>query len=187
MSFDQDLAAARANPGEVDWTALRAAYAVSPAYDPDAGGTPQSAALAAAWARGDYKLAAELSGEATDRNWMDMRAQMIGMLACAHDGELARAAAHKAAFNGLLHAVMATGDGTSPATAYHVLATSEAYVLLAYNHLHLRRESLLQQDGHTYDVLTTSHEPDGKPVTVFVDVDQPLARESALAAARKPE
>ena len=183
-SFDQRLAAARANPGGVDWTVLRAAYAASPAYDPDAGSTPQSAALATALARTDYKLAAELAEQATDHDWMDLRAHMLGMLACTHNGEAARAAAHKAAYTGLLRAVLATGDGASAATAYHVLAASEAYVVLAYDHLHLRGETVLLADGHTYDVLTTSRVPDLKAVTVFVNVDQPFAREIALAASR---
>ena len=183
-SFDQRLAAARADPGGVDWTALRAAYAASPAYDPDAGSTPQSAALAAALARTDYKVAAELADQATDHNWTDLRAHMLGMLACAHNGEAARAAAHKAAYTGLLRAVLATGDGASAATAYRVLAASEADVVLAYGHLHLRGETVLQADGHTYHVLTTSHVPDLKVVTVFVNVDQPFARETVLAAGR---
>ena len=183
-AYNQRLAAARANPGDVDWTALRAAYAASPAYDPDAGSTPQSAALAAALSRADYKLAAELADQATDQDWMDLRGHMLGMMACAHNGEAARAAAHKAAYTGLLRAVLATGDGASPATAYRVLAASEAYVLLTYSHLHLRGEAVLQTDGHTYHVLTTSHVPDLKAVTVFVNVDQPFARQIALAASR---
>ncbi len=182
VSFAERLAAARANPGAADWTALRAAYAASPAYDPDAGSTPQSAAAAAALSRTDYKLAAELAGLATDHDWMDLRAHMLGMLACARDGEAAHAAAHKAAYNGLLHALLATGDGASPATAYRVLAASEAYMVLAYGHLHLRGETALQTDGHIYHVLTASHVPDLKVVTVFVNVDQPFARETALAA-----
>ena len=116
---------------------------------------------------------------------MDLRAHMLGMLACAQDGEAAHAAAHKAAYNGSLHALLATGDGASPATAYRVLAASEAYVVLAYNHLHLHREAVLQTGGHTYRVLTTAHLPDLKVVTVFVNMDQPIARETALAAGPK--
>ena len=68
-----------------------------------------------------------------------------------------------------------------------MLAASEAYVVLPYSHLHLRAETIQQKDGHTYDVLTTAHLPDLKLVTVYVNLDQPFARQTALAAVRKAE
>ena len=186
-TFAQRLAAARANPAAANWPALRAAYVASPAYDPDAGSTPQAAAAAAAMLRGDYKVAAALAGQASDHDWLDLRAHMLGMQACAHDGEAAHAAAHKAAYAGLLRAVMETGDGASPETAYHVLSASEAYVVLANDHMHVRNETILQQGGHIYDVVTTRHLPDLKIGTVYVNLDLPFARQAALAAAHKPE
>ena len=56
-------------------------------------------------------------------------------------------------FIGLLSAIAYSGDGQDMATAYYVINPSHEYTLLRYWELHSLGQSLLQQDGQSYDLL----------------------------------
>jgi hypothetical protein len=178
--FHQLLIAAKANPGGTDWPALRAAYAASPTYDPYAGTTPEAAAAEAALLRMDFRLAATIADQALRRNWMDTRAQFAAAAAEKQLGNASQAASHQQAASGNLRAVMATGDGAAPASAYRVLSASEEYLVLQSLKWHPHGQRLQQVQGHWYDVLTVARTPGGPRSELYFNVDTPLARENAL-------
>lgn len=181
VRYHRLLDAAKAAPEAADWTALRAAYAASPAYDPAAGHTQAEAAMAATLQRGDNAAAAALAEQATARNWMDLRAHVMAYLAYTKLHQPDRAAPHQRAAQGITRALRATGDGASPATAIHVLATSEEYVLLLFMHLQSVRQSLIPVAGHTYDRLDATPPAGGTPRQLWFNIDVSLAREAAVS------
>jgi hypothetical protein len=178
--FHRLLIAAKANPGGTDWPALRAAYAASATYDPYAGSTPEAAATEAALQRLDFRLAATIADQALRQDWMDLRAQFAAAAAEKQLGNASQAAAHQQAATGSLHAVMATGDGASTGTAFHVLAASEEYLVVQSLQLHAHGKRLQQVSGHWYDVLTVSRTPGSPRAELYFNVDTPLARETSL-------
>lgn len=178
------LIAAKANPASTDWQALRAAHAASPTYDPFAGSKPEDAAGSAALARDNPKLASQLADRALQMDWMNLRAQLLDEAACRQLGDTARASLHHETAAGLIGAILATGRGTTPDSAIHVLATSEEYALLPTLHLHSKGQRLMQQNGHWLDILSVIHVPDGKPGQLYFNVDASHARENAIATGR---
>ncbi|MDR3535409.1 MAG: DUF4919 domain-containing protein [Acetobacteraceae bacterium] len=179
-SYRHMLDDALANPAAADWSALRRAYAASPAYDPFVSVKPDGPNSTAALRRGDWQTAASLAEAAAAENAMDLRAHLNAYVADRQLGRIAAAETHHAVVVGSIRAILGTGDGTTPQTAFHVLATSEEYVLLDTMGLKSQRQALIRQNGHDYDQLTAIHQPDGAPRVVFFNIDVSFAREKAV-------
>ena len=179
------LDAALANPSAADWAALRQAYADSPAYDPFVGLKPGAPNAVAAIRRGDWQNAAAIADAAAAANTMDLRAQMNAAAADRRIGRVANANIHHDIAVGLLRTIVATGNRATPQTAYHVLGTSEEYVVLDTLHLRPGVQALVPLDGHTYDRLTCTHMPDGQPATVWFNIDVSFAGEKSVTLGQR--
>jgi hypothetical protein len=179
------LDAALANPAAADWAALRQAYAASPAYDPFVGEKPGAPNAIAAMSRGDWQGAASIADAAAAANTMDLRAQLNAAIADRHVGRLADADRHHAITMGLMHAILATGNGATPQTSFHVLGTSEEYVVLDVMHMRRGRQALVHLDGHAYDQLSCTHIPDGVPGDVWFNIDVSLAGETSVVTGQR--
>ncbi len=179
------LDAALANPSATDWTALRHAYAASPAYDPFVAEKPGAPNAALAARQGDWQSAASIADAAATANTMDLRAQFTASVADRHVGRVADADMHRAIGRGILQAILATGNGTTPQTAFHVLGTSEEYIVLDAMHMRRGSQSLIHQDGHAYDRLSATHLPDGRPGDVWFNIDVSFAAETSVALGQK--
>lgn len=183
--YKRMLDAALANPAAADWTALRQAYAASPAYDPFAGEKPGAPNAIAAMAKGDWQGAAAIAEAAAAANTMDVRAQLNAAIADRHVGRMAQADFHHAITMGLVHAILATGNGATPQTAFHVLGTSEEYVVLDVMHMRRGRQSLVRLDNHAYDQLSCTHIPDGRPGDVWFNIDVSFAGEISVVTGKR--
>jgi hypothetical protein len=75
-----------------------------------------------------------------------------------------------------------TGDGLSPAAAFTPIDVDEEYALMRALGAKVTQQALVQQDGHSYDALTTT-DASGQPATYYFLIDRVLAAE---AAAMKP-
>ncbi len=184
-SYRHMLDAALANPAAADWSALRQAYADSPAYDPFAGLKPGAPNAMAAMGRGDWQGAAGIADAAAAANTMNLRAQLNSAIADRHVGRVADANLHHDIAIGLVHAIIATGNGATPQTAYHVLGTSEEYVVLDAMHMRRGTQALVRLDGHYYDRLTCTHLPDGQPATVWFNIDVSFAGETSVTTGQR--
>lgn len=175
------LVAAKANPGGTDWTALRAAYAASPAFDPSAGEGQAIRASIAALQTGNSAEALAQAQADLQINWMDLRGHILAATAKVGLNGPNPSDPDLVAAEGIIHAIRATGDGHTPATALHVLAVSEEYVLLELSHMKALQQRLVRINGHSFDVLTIIDPQTGRQGGVYFSVDTLLARETALA------
>ena len=179
-AYHRLLDAAKSNPAASDWGALRDAYAKSPAFDPLVGGpTPAARDLAQAVRSEQWALAAERAQAAASANWMDLRAHLYGGIANRKLGNMAAAAVHEAAAQGIVREIRASGNGRTKQTAYRALAVSEEYALLNLAGLTFRQQALVQEGGHAYDRMTCVT-PEGATVDVFFRIDQLFARETDM-------
>lgn len=184
-TYRRMLDAALANPTATDWAALRQAYAASPAYDPFVGLKPGAPNAIAAMSKGDWQGAASIAEAAAAENTMDLRAQLNAAIADRHIGRIADADMHHAITMGLVNAILATGNGATPQAAFHVLGTSEEYVVLNVMHMRRGSQALVPLDGHTYDRLSCTHIPDGRPGDVWFNVDVSFAGEKAVSLGQR--
>ncbi|MCB8883960.1 DUF4919 domain-containing protein [Acidisoma cellulosilytica] len=175
------LVVAKTNPGGTDWTALRAAYAASPAFDPSVGQSQAIRASIAALQAGNSSEALEQAEADLRINWMDLRGHMLAATAKVGLNGPNPSDPDLLAAEGIIRAIHATGDGQTPETAPHVLGASEEHVLLALGHLKEIQQRLVRINGHSFDVLTVIDTRTGSQGGVYFNVDTLLARETALA------
>jgi hypothetical protein len=81
---------------------------------------------------------------------------------------------HRAIALGLLGAIRGGGNGSSPATAFSVIAVREEYSYMRLNGLKPTRQSLVNRDGHAYDAMDVT-DRNGENRTIYFNVDRPFA------------
>ena len=173
------------DPSEVDWQALRFAYADSSSFDllgerTDAARRAMFEALnkdddAAVIAEANTILAAD---------FVDIDAHVGLDLAYKATGQAALSAREHQIALGLLKSVH-TGDGTTPEQAFTVISVSEEYATMRAFALQVTGQALIEAPPHSYDRLTVT-DGAGQTHTVFFLVDRVIAAESALAKAKSP-
>ncbi len=174
-------ASAQADP---DWTAERAAYAASRAYDAFAGAGAVQAAIEAALERGDAKHAASLAEQALKLNGMDVRTQQLAGASERLLGNKSRAEVHEQTAQAMLHAISMTGTGESWESAIHVLAASEELATVSDHKFGLHGQQRVLRDGHYYDLLTLRDAKSHALHVAYFNVDIPVERATDAAQAR---
>ena len=88
---------------------------------------------------------------------------------------------HQKAVESITHAILATGDGKTPETAFRVIDPAEETMLLK-NHFHytLDSQEFRQQVGNFWDVLNYTNPSTKETGKLFFNVDQ------ILGAPRRP-
>ena len=89
-------------------------------------------------------------------------------------GNAEKADLHKFLFEGLIQSVEKSGDGKTPATAFVVISTDEEYVLLHWQGLQPTGQSLINQDGHSYDKMTAVNSKTNETVNYYFNIDKPF-------------
>jgi hypothetical protein len=171
------LAAARA-PGElqVDWGALRLAYADSAEFDLTGARTDAARkAMFAAVNAGDPKVALAQARLILAQDYVDIDAHLVANLASSKLGDAATAAREHNIVLGLLRSIR-TSDGLSPATALNVITVGEEYGMMRAFDMTVTGQALVQQGGHSYDRVSVTT-PDGKPLTLYFLIDRIVAEE----------
>lgn len=169
----------RINQGieRVDFRALRYEIADDPAYDPN---EDQDLLLelniAEDPAKADDVLAQLLFIRFLSPHYQRLAAQKE-MRAGNHRGVLF----HTTIRHLILDSVAASGDGRSPETAFDVIHVDEEYELLRDFELSVDRQSLVEHDGHKYDVMEC-HDDTGEKIRVYFNIDRFFGRGSLVEA-----
>lgn len=167
-----------AHDAAIDFQALRIAYAASAAYDPYGARTRERRQrMMAAAKAGDCPQVLRIAAD-IHRDYITHMGSYWLAFACAQrlgDAEQARINARM--FKGLADAISATGDGRSPATAMEVVAVEEEYGILNARGLKRDQQTLIREDGHSYDKMDAVDDQGGKTILYF-NVDLPLSREA---------
>ena len=177
MDFDTLLAAARADPIGADFHALRMAYARSDSYAPypHIHATRVSVeAMSQALRAGDLDGAQEASAALLASNYLDIEAHMVADYVHTLRDSNGQAAFHRAFAQGLIRALVATGDGKSTRTAFIVLTTSEENTVLRALGYTMTLQALVQEDGHHYDMLRARHSRTGEEAEFYFNIDLPF-------------
>jgi hypothetical protein len=175
------LRAAKADPAQMDWAALRQAYAASPVYNPAVGNNLSMRPVMAASAAGNYAEVAALCEAELARNWMNIPAHFYAAIAYNHLGNRPAASRNDLVVKAFIHGALSGHIGTSPEAAIPVLATIEEYMLLGFSRARFRKQSLVNLGGHFYDAMEYTRDPSPVPATMYFAIDAMFARESKIA------
>ena len=172
--FTRLIAKVRSGDTNVDYQELRAAYAASPGYDPEA--TKLQAMIgmmddAANSGNCDGGLA--LSKKISDIDYVNIDSHLVAAFCYRQRKDIKRADFHHAIATGLIHSIVSSGDGTSPASAYVIVSMDEEYAMLLVMGLEVQRQALVNSNGHSYDRLESTTR-EGHPIVVYFDVSRPF-------------
>ncbi|MCZ7541138.1 MAG: DUF4919 domain-containing protein [Anaerolineae bacterium] len=176
MDYYELLAAAQANPAGADFHTLRMAYARSDAYAPYAFNFAGVQALSQALAAGDFDAALRAAHDLLTANYLDIEAHMVADYVHTLRDSAGQAAYHRAFAQGLIGAILATGDGRSQNTAFIVLSTAEEYTVLRLLGYKSTMQRLVLEDNHAYDVLHGRHTRTGQEAEFYFNIDLPFGR-----------
>lgn len=170
MTDFYDLAhAAEQEPTAADFVALREAYRTSEAYRPIKH-IPQSKLLQITNSADSYVDVISTCENILKANPMDLEARMMLAHAQEHLGESAEKT-HQFA-EGLLDAILASGDGKSLETAWVLLSNHEAWtVMRVFGMKATDQQRVYHDDGRIYDVY--QGKIDGQSVQMYFDVTAP--------------
>lgn len=175
-SYNELLERAKRGDRDLDYQALRYAYAASPGYHPYGGSLRAlKTAMGKAYREKDC---ARVNGEAAkilEIDYVDIDAHMLADLCFRQLGDTARAEFHRAAARGLMRSILQSGDGKSPESAFVVIAVDEEYSLIGAMSLKVQKQSLVNRDGHAYDRMDVTGADADKADVLFFNVDRPLS------------
>jgi len=174
------LAAAKASAPQSDWLGLRIAFAQRPAFKVYGQDVAKGEMFKAVEA-GDCATALTEAKAVIAEAFVDADAHLIAAFCDDKLGDASDALLERDVGVGLLKSIE-TGDGLTPDQAFTPIDVDEEYALIRARGLKVTSQTLVQQGGHNYDVLTTTNDK-GESATYYFLIDRVLAAE---AAAMKP-
>ena len=178
------VTAAKADSQSVDWQALRFAYADRPGFNAYGDGQDLTRKqMRAAMAANDFVGALTQAQLICDQDYVDAEAHLIEALAYIKMGQAAAARRERDIGEGLLRSIQ-TGDGLTAKTAFTVINVPEEYSLVSEFGRRVTRQSLVRQDGHSYDVLETVDQKGDARAFYFL-IDRVMAAEIKQFAPRR--
>jgi hypothetical protein len=172
-SSDYDSLVAKAASGQdVDFDALREAYARSPNYQPHGGAKLNSPVrpMVQAGEGGDCKKAIGIALTILELNFTYFDAHMMLAYCSKKAGDAAAAGKEAKIAIGLVKSILASGDGKTPQTAFRVVTVSEEYSVLKTLRLRKSVQRFISHEGHTYDVLDAKGSGD-RTVSLYFRID----------------
>ncbi len=170
-SFDSLLYEALSDPKEADYTALRRAYVTSDRYMPWVRDTEGLEELRMRMATGRWDEAFQLANELLETDPLSIDIRFMMSRICIQVSQSFEAKCQRTFANGLVRAILRSGDGRTPDTAIRVLDSRELRLVCESLKLTPIRSELGQHGGRWIDAVRATG-PDGE-LTVYFDVHSP--------------
>ena len=168
------LASLKAGKTDIDYARLRTSYMDSPEYKAPKDTSDSENAMIDALNKKDYPAALKNAEVVLDSNYVNMNAHFVAMVANRMLGVKEKSDFHSAVFHGLLQSILDSGDGKSMEKAWVVINVNEEYVVIRFLGFKPFGQSLVQKDGHSYDVMKVKNAQDGTEQTFYFNVDIPF-------------
>jgi|GEM_PF-1463182 len=117
----------------------------------------------------DNKKIEELADKILEIDFTDIRFHMMKAYAMKANGKDFEF--HKIMVQRLEESILASGDGKSPETAFHVAQVKEEYAILNSFGLQVTSQSLSHMGNHSFDVMECQSK-DGKNYTIYFDITE---------------
>ena len=168
------LASLKAGKTDIDYARLRISYMDSPEYEAAKDVSESGKAMIEALNKKDYPAALKNVEIVLDSEYVNMNAHFVAIVANREIGAKEKSDFHSAVFHGLIKSILDSGDGKSLEKAWVVINVQEEYVLLRVLGFAPSGQSLVNKDGHSYDVMKVKDADDGTERTFYFNVDIPF-------------
>lgn len=168
------LSALKGGNTAIDYTRLRLSYMDSPEYKAAKDTSNAETAMWDALDAKDYARALKEAEEVLASEYVNIDAHYVALVANRELGAADKSSFHRTIFRELINSIRSSGDGKTIATAWVVISVHEEYVLLRALGYKPSGQSVLHQDGHSYDVMKVKSAEDGSEQTFYFNVDIPF-------------
>jgi hypothetical protein len=121
-----------------------------------------------------YEKAVSYAKAVLEKNCVDIDAHRVCKVAYKELKYQAQSDFHAFVEKGIIDAILSSGDGATPQTAYVVISVREEYIILNLLGLQLKRQSLTKVGNHEYDKMEVRGHSFGETSVIYFDVDIPL-------------
>jgi hypothetical protein len=173
-AYDTLLERVKQSDQSVDFKALRLAYTETDAYSPYGGDRASRQAMFAAINAKEYEKVLAPAEKILFGNYLDINGHFGCFVAHRALGHTDKTAYHKFVFEGLLNSIKNSGDGLTAKTAFVVISVDEEYAFLNWLGLRTSSQALVNEDGHSYDRMSTTDPKTGAEVSYFFNIDKPF-------------
>lgn len=168
------LERAKKSDATVDFKELRLAYTETPEYSPYGGDREARRNMFASLNAKEYEQALEPAGKILAKNFVDLNAHFVSYVANRELGRSEKATFHKFMFDGLMKSITGHGDGKTAEAAFVVISTDEEYIFFNFVGLRPAGQSLVNQNGHSYDRMMANDPKTNEAVVYFFNIDKPF-------------
>jgi len=173
-SFAALLERAKKSDATLDFKELRMAYTETADYSPYGGERETRKKMFASLNAREFDAAVESAEKILAKNYVEINAHFVAYVAHRESGRAEKATFHKFMFDGLVKAITGSGDGKTAETAYVVITTDEEYTLFNILGLRPAGQSLITQNGHSFDRMTATNPKSNETVVYFFNIDKPF-------------
>ncbi len=158
-----------------DFFTLRMAYTKTKAYDPyDVKFDELRKKISLNIEEKNFKKALEFANKILDKRYIDIKTHFYCTFIYKELNDTLKSNYHYDIYNGLLNSIYFSGDGRSPQTAFIVMEISEEYDLVRWFEMKALEQSLIIEDGYSFDILKVTDE--NKKTELFFNIDLALKR-----------
>jgi hypothetical protein len=168
------LASLKDGKTDINCARLRLSYMDSPEYKAAKDTSEAEKAMFEELDKKDYSAALKDAETVLDSDYVNINAHYVALLANRELGATDKAAFHRTVFGRLIDSILNSGDGKSIEKAWVVINVHEEYVVLRVLGFSPSQQSLVQKDGHAYDVMKVKNAKDGTEQTFYFNVDIPF-------------
>lgn len=167
------LSALKTGNTNIDYARLRLSYVDSPERKKAKDLSVQEKAMSQALESKDFAAALKNAEAVLDNEYVNLDAHFVAFVAQRELGDAAKAEFHRTVYRGLIDSIRNSGDGKSPEKAWVIISVHEEYVMLRAMGLRPSGQSLVEKDGHAYDVMKAKYEG-GTEETFYFNTDIPM-------------
>lgn len=151
---------------------LRRAYVLTESYEPYGfSGEHHAAGIMNLLKNESPKTVIAEAERVLARDFFDIATRGILSHAYKLNGEDGKSEFQVYVANAIVEAVLNSGDGLSPETAYQVLSVREENMILLVLGLQKKRQALVQHEGHLYDQISATNKNTGESQGVWFNID----------------
>lgn len=168
------LASLKAGKTDIDYARLRLSYVDSPEYKAAKDVSKPEKAMFEELGQKDYSAALKDAETVLDSEYVNIDAHFVAYAANQEMGAKDKAEFHLTVFRRLIDSIRSSGDGKSAEKAWVVINVHEEYVVLRVLGFRQSGQSLVNKDGHAFDVMKVKNVEDGSEETFYFNVDIPF-------------
>ena len=119
----------------------------------------------------NYKEALKYAQKAIEDAFVDIDLHYLAFTANMELKQEEQAGFHKTIIRELLNSIQENKHGLSENDAFVVINVHEEYVFLGFSKMKIKKQSLVNKGGHSYDVMECTDPENNRDISVYFNVD----------------